>query len=479
MGMERHFAGVLQPSDAKQHITHTFAVAEQTTQLRIRLWHSEGNDAGLSNMLTLTVFDPYGFRGAGHRMGERRDGGRVHEVTLSASHATPGYIAGALPGGEWSAVIATHRITGTEPCAYRLDVAADLANDDAQNAEPVREETTIRRPGEDSTRGTRWYRGDLHAHTVHSDGRWDVPDLVAWARRSGLDFVTLSDHNTVSGLARMNALSSSGLLTLGGQELTTFYGHALAIGVSDWVDWRIGDGRSMPAIAHEVQAAGGLFIIAHPMAIGDPICTGCSWTYADMMPGPARIVEIWNSPWDSPSSRNEATLALFYEWLNRGYRLVATAGTDNHGPRPADTSPDAPADRRYGFNHVLAAANTERAILDAVRQGHLFLSSRPHVECEAHSTSGQHAGRRAMMGDALPMGADESAVLTATWQGCVAGDRIRVIADGALRDESSSGASGVGSWQFDVAQARWVAIEIRDEAGHVVAITNPIFFARE
>jgi hypothetical protein len=231
----------------------------------------------------------------------------------------------------------------------------------------------------------------------------------------------------------------------------------------------------MPAIAHQVQAAGGLFIIAHPMAIGDPICTGCSWAYADMMPGPARIVEIWNSLWDSPSSRNEATLALFYEWLNRGYRLVATAGTDNHGPRPANSPSEAFADKRYGFNNVFAEANTERAILDAIRQGHLFLSSRPHIECEAYLTSGQ----RAMMGDVLPTNANESAMLTATWRGCVAGDRIRVIADGTLRNESSSGASGVGSWQLDVAQTRWVAIEIRNEVGHVVAITNPIFFTRE
>lgn len=475
MSMQCHFAGVLQPSDAKRHITHTFAVAEHTTQLRIRLWHSEGNAAGLSNMLTLTVFDPRGFRGAGHRMGERRDGGRVHDVTLGASHATPGYIAGALPGGEWSVVIATHRITEAEPCAYRLDVAADCANDVAQKFEPAPGETIVHHPGEDSIHGARWYRGDLHAHTVHSDGRWDVPDLVAWARQSNLDFVTLSDHNTVSGLAQVDALSSPDLLTLGGQELTTFHGHALALGPRSWVDWRIGDGRSMPAIAREVQAAGSLFIIAHPMAIGDPICTGCSWTYADMMPGPARIVEIWNSPWDSPTSRNEATLALFYGWLNRGHRLVATAGTDNHGPHPADASPDAAADTRYGFNVVLAEARTERAILDAIRRGHLFLSSRPHVECEAHSTS----GRRAMMGDVLPMSTDESAVLTLTWRGCVAGDHVRVIADGALCDESSPGASGAGSGQFDVAQARWVAIEIRDEAGHVVAITNPIFFTRE
>ena len=113
----------------------------------------------------------------------------------------------------------------------------------------------------------------------------------------------------------------------------------------------------MPDIAAAVAAAGGLFVIAHPMSVGDPVCTGCDWRYDDMMPGNARCVEIWNGgPW---SEDNERGLSLWYSWLNQGYRMVATAGSDIHGPSDVDTF--------VGLNNVYAAELSERAILDAVK----------------------------------------------------------------------------------------------------------------
>ena len=43
-----------------------------------------------------------------------------------------------------------------------------------------------------------WYRGELHSHTHHSDASWPVQDLVNAARQKGLDFITLTEHNTIS-----------------------------------------------------------------------------------------------------------------------------------------------------------------------------------------------------------------------------------------------------------------------------------------
>lgn len=73
-----------------------------------------------------------------------------------------------------------------------------------------------------------WYRGDLHAHTIHSDGSWDIPDLLAFWQEQGVDFMTLSDHNTISGLPQACSLSTPELLVMGGIELSTYFGHAVA-----------------------------------------------------------------------------------------------------------------------------------------------------------------------------------------------------------------------------------------------------------
>src|SRR4029453_14029734 len=44
-------------------------------------------------------------------------------------------------------------------------------------------------PARAAGRGRAWYRGDLHTHTVHSDGRRTLAGLAADARAAGLDFL--------------------------------------------------------------------------------------------------------------------------------------------------------------------------------------------------------------------------------------------------------------------------------------------------
>ena len=243
-------------------------------------------------------------------------------------------------------------------------------------------------------------------------------------------------------------------------ELTTFWGHALALGLREWVDWRVSDTRSMPMIAETVMRMGGTYIIAHPMAIGDPICTGCSWVYEDMRPGPARIVEIWNSgDWENDSF-NEKGLALYYSWLNRGLRLVATSGTDVHGPYPNGIT--------LGFNVVYAEALTEPAILRAIRAGHLFVSSGPHIELSAQTSQG-HVG---MMGDLLPAIPTTCRV---TWRNAAPETMLRVIVDGSCIHQQLATAHGEYQWHTD-GQVRWCNVEMRAANGDAVAITNPIFF---
>jgi len=45
--------------------------------------------------------------------------------------------------------------------------------------------------------GTRWYRGNLHTHSLWSDGD-DYPEMIMdWYRNNGYHFVGLSDHNTL------------------------------------------------------------------------------------------------------------------------------------------------------------------------------------------------------------------------------------------------------------------------------------------
>ena len=57
--------------------------------------------------------------------------------------------------------------------------------------------TTAPRNTPHASRTTWSYRGNIHMHTVHSDGAGQVADLVAAAARADLDFIIITDHNTL------------------------------------------------------------------------------------------------------------------------------------------------------------------------------------------------------------------------------------------------------------------------------------------
>ncbi|WP_217593959.1 hypothetical protein [Cohnella sp. GbtcB17] len=69
----------------------------------------------LNNLITLSVDDPDGYRGACHRHDP------VQGLTISEHDASPGLMKGKLAAGEWTITLSLHAIV-TDSCAYRLQV---------------------------------------------------------------------------------------------------------------------------------------------------------------------------------------------------------------------------------------------------------------------------------------------------------------------------------------------------------------------
>ena len=442
------FEGTLTDQDVKRNIPFEVEVLPGTTCVSIHLSFAPHVVDDLNNLLTLTVFDPAGFRGAGHRHGDE------HSVTIGQAGASPGFLPGPVPAGMWTVVIDTHMVMPGPPCTFKLAVSG--VDDCPEQVAPTRP------TGQTAKRGPGWYRGDLHAHTIHSDARWDISEMLAFGRSKHLDFMTLTDHNTVSGLAEFVSASRDDLLTLPGMELTTFWGHALALGLMDWTDWRTEPGkRSMEQIEQEVTARGGVFVIAHPLETGDPVCTGCAWVYPAMMPGAARVVEVWNGDWIS-GSNNSLGLQEVYRWLNNGCKMALTAGNDNHGFKPETM--------HYGYNNVYAQDLSEKEILRAVRAGHLYLSSGPVLKMTAGT-----GGLTGMMGDVLDAGGSPIN-LNAEWRDCPSGARLELIVDGNTHTTCQAEEQGSADWKLDGEKAHWALATLSLVGGKMLAITNPIFF---
>ncbi len=466
-----HAERTLGPADNKQVLAFPFEVPPGAGRLEITLRYAPEKVGGVENLLVPALFDPLRCRGTGHR------GGALKRVVVGEGAATPGFLAGPLTPGRWTLEIEVHAVLPGDPCRMSLEIvttpAAAVAAAPAPSvpSQPPADGSAPAAVGSAEAAGQAgWYRGDLHTHSVHSDGEGDVAGRIRAAADKGLDFFFLTDHNTVSGLVELATLGARCAgrppLGLGGLELTTFYGHALCLGARDWIDWRVrpGDG-GMPAIVRAVQEAAQLFVIAHPFSVDDPYCTGCAWHYDQVMPGPARAVEVWNGPW-AGNSGNANGLALWYGWLNRGERVVATAGTDAHGAYGGR--------QELPFSVVYASGLNEAALLKGILGGHLYLSRAPSLVLSARSLAPWRE-QRAMIGDTLALPAGEAAEFACRWERCPAGSRLRIIVDGRLRSEQEVAEGGLLDWRLQAGRDHWCLAELRDPGGDMLALTNPIY----
>ena len=443
------FEGRLTLENMSTHVPHAFTLPPGVGTLRARFTHNPTHPGvgDIPHQISISLYGPAGPRGTRHNSVDQ-------SPWISTHYASPGFLAGAPEPGAWQVEIDVHRILPPGNVSYRLEIDWEEAETHLPTA-PIVPLTGERR------RGPGWYRGDLHGHTIHSDGKLSVAEYLEYAVERGYDFVALTDHNTVTGLAELDRRADEAITIIGGTELTTYNGHALVLGTRELVDWRVRDGETMSGRAQALTDAGMLFVIAHPKAEGHPFCTGCRWAFADLMPGPARHVEVWNRYW-SERSHNEDGLYLFYRWLNAGYRMVATTGTDTHR-RPA-------AGGRTAANVVYALDNTQAEILAGIRAGHSFISSGPELRLSAHGADGSKAG----MGQTIAAG---RLTLSCTWAGVdvAEGGLVAGLIRRGRRIESwACEAEGTGTVEVEAEDGDWFVCELRDRTAALHAVTNPI-----
>ena len=316
----------------------------------LRVTLSYPRDGGA--VLDLGCFGPAGFRGW--------SGGARSSFVVSAAGATPGYVAGEVTAGLWQVAIGLYRVPAEgveyEVTAEVIGEAEARAVSFGAAAVPVPAERPRRRELP-APPGRRWLAGDLHAHTVHSDGAMTVPELAAHAVSRGLDFLAVTDHNTVSHhreLARASTVY--GITLVPGQEVTTPRGHAGVLGDTGWIDFR----TPADAWLDAAERGGGLMSVNHPFA-GD-----VSWLHPMTRRPP--LLEVWHWSWLDPTW----TTPLSW-WQAWDPSAIPVGGSDWH--RPGSDSPlGTPTtwvecDDDAGVDGVLSGLRAGRVAISASRNG--------------------------------------------------------------------------------------------------------------
>ncbi len=337
--------------------------------------------------------------------------------------------------------------------------------------------------------------GAVHGHSLYSDGRGTVEEIREAAAGAGLDFLVLTDHDTLEPLTEIGEGFHKGTLMLFGCEVSPPTNHLLVLGATRCPD------RNLPPQQYldDAAAQGALTFLAHPHDLGVPLARIPSYRWDAWPIAGFTGLEIWNhlSDWSGhlrglPSAiralrrpalalhgPEEATLRLWDD-LGRMRAVVGIAGLDVHDVQIGRPPMVAHIFRYpYAMRTLLcyvdvpawgkdpAAAKTD--LLGSLAAGRLYVANRELADARGLTFVGvRHDGPPAQMGEELPAGEVRELRLHAPLPA-----EIRILKDGAMRagavgQELSLPAAGPGVYRAELRLKR-------GRRSLPWAFTNPIY----
>jgi hypothetical protein len=272
------------------------------------------------------------------------------------------------------------------------------------------------------------------------------------------------------------------LLLIPGVEITTFCGHAGVLGANGFVEFRL-TSRHLPTVRDLQDAAArqhGLFIVNHPALPSNEACMGCGWTARGTDYARVDAVEVVNGgALRFQRGRVDGPLSGLPFWearLNEGHRITAIGGSDNHQP---DTDGERHPKVGNPTTAVFAESLSQRAVLDAIRAGRVFIDI-DGVAGRTLELTAVCEGEAATMGQGLAAPAGAEVAFTVRVRGA-AGGVVDMVMDGrhgaALEGAMVDGDDDVMTFRLTADGARhWIRADVRSDDGErTLMIGNPIY----
>jgi hypothetical protein len=136
------------------------------------------------------------------------------------------------------------------------------------------------------------YIGAVHVHSTFSDGSAEIKDIGTLASEAELDFVLITDHNTLRGLKEGHEGWYGKTLVLVGCEINDKenLNHYLAFRINENVSTR----QPAKEIVAKVKELGGIGFIAHPHEKRSSMKEHPPYPWTDWSIEDFNGIEIWN-----------------------------------------------------------------------------------------------------------------------------------------------------------------------------------------
>ena len=240
-----------------------------------------------------------------------------------------------------------------------------------------------------------WYKGNLHSHTINSDGD-SSPDAVArWYKERRYHFLALTDHNYFTDPQGLDTFlgAKDRFLLITGEEVTSRHGdapiHVNAFRLQQTIEPFFGEDilSTLQGNVDSIHAAGAVPSLNHPQfrwAIDAATLAGVQ---------NLGLFEVYNG---HPETNDQWGLEEIWDKaLTAGRELYGIAVDDAHEFKqfgPGRSNPGG------GWVEVHASELSEQAILAAVGGGQFYASTGVKLE-ELHRGPGQLQVKIAQMGD--------------------------------------------------------------------------------
>ena len=201
------------------------------------------------------------------------------------------------------------------------------------------------------------YSGSIHMHSKYSDGSGTVEEIAKYATESDLDFIILTDHNTLKAKVKGYEKWYKNLILIVGYEVNDLKNrnHYLVFGMDKVIgtyeklpDGDTGNRLSAAEYVKEVKEKGGIGFLAHPHEKRNKIPHLKAYPWTAWESEDFTGIEIWNHmsewaegvdesnklqrfihPLKSIVAPPEETLKKWDE-LNKKRKVVAIGGIDAH-----------------------------------------------------------------------------------------------------------------------------------------------------
>lgn len=216
----------------------------------------------------------------------------------------------------------------------------------------------------------KWLKIQTHIHTINSDGKDTLRNMANAAKKTSVDAMFLTDHNTVAACQDAESISKEiGIKIIKAIEYTTFYGHIVVAG-APYYRWERLKDTSLNELADFVHKHNGIIGIAHPRGIGDPVCTGGSFNFKDVDFSKIDFIEVWHGV-SNKFNEWEKNENFWTNILKDGKRITALYGGDFHKKEHFGES--------NTFNWLLIDEKLpiEVAIKEAIKAGRIIMSKGP------------------------------------------------------------------------------------------------------